>query len=61
MCMLPCANLFLCFLFVLVFPPAHAGFYIRVVVIYRQPDHYREIVERCPNHITKHKDGKLLE
>lgn len=40
-----------------VFPPAHAGFYIRVVVIYRQPDHYREIVERCPNHITKHKDG----
>ncbi|XP_022799560.1 cellular tumor antigen p53-like isoform X3 [Stylophora pistillata] len=40
-----------------VFPPAHAGFYIRVVVIYRQPDHYREIVERCPNHRTKHKDG----
>ncbi|XP_078373715.1 cellular tumor antigen p53-like isoform X2 [Oculina patagonica] len=39
-----------------VFPPA-PGFYVRVVVIYRQPDHYREIVERCPNHITKHKDG----
>ncbi|KAJ7393406.1 Tumor protein 63 [Desmophyllum pertusum] len=41
-----------------VFPPVPApGFYVRVVVIYRQPDHYREIIERCPNHITKQKDG----
>jgi len=40
-----------------VFPPPSAGMYVRVVVIYKQPEHYREIVERCPNHITKHKDG----
>ncbi|XP_015752291.1 PREDICTED: tumor protein 63-like [Acropora digitifera] len=31
--------------------------FIRAVVIYRQPEYYRENVERCPNHITKHKDG----
>ena len=47
--------------FVAVFPPVPApGFYVRVVVIYRQPDHYREIIERCPNHITKQKDGEFL-
>lgn len=39
-----------------VFPPS-PGFHVRVVVIYRQPEHYREIVERCPNHMTRQKDG----
>lgn len=29
-------------------------------MIYRQPEHYREIVERCPNHITNHKDGEIF-
>ena len=38
--------------------PTNHGFFVRVVVIYKQPEHYREIVERCPNHITKQKDGE---
>lgn len=37
--------------------PTTRGLFVRVVVIYKQPEHYREIVERCPNHITKQKDG----
>ncbi|XP_032238614.1 cellular tumor antigen p53 isoform X2 [Nematostella vectensis] len=33
------------------------GFYIRAVVVYKQPEHFREVVERCANHITRQDDG----
>ena len=46
--------------FVTMFPAnAPSGFYVRVVVVYQQSDSYMEIVERCPNHLTKDKDGEI--
>ncbi|KAK3735757.1 hypothetical protein QZH41_008909, partial [Actinostola sp. cb2023] len=33
------------------------GSYIKCVVVYKQPEYFREVVERCINHMTKHKDG----
>ncbi|KAJ7389782.1 Tumor protein 63 [Desmophyllum pertusum] len=39
-----------------VFPALH-DHYIRATIIYEQPEHHLEIVERCPNHIKYHKDG----
>ena len=46
--------------FVTLFPAnAPAGFYVRVVVVYQQPDSFMEIVERCPNHLTEDKDGEI--
>ena len=45
-------------IFVTVIPTA-PGFYVRVVEVYKEPESYQEIVERCPSHITKHKDGEI--
>lgn len=39
-------------------PPA--GSYIKALVVYNKPEHYREIVERCVNHITKQNDGEYV-
>lgn len=37
-------------------PPPH-GSYIKCMVVYRRPEHYKDVVERCVNHITQSNDG----
>lgn len=38
-------------------PPPGSG--VRGILMYKRPEHYKDIVLRCPNHKNTSKDGRL--